>query len=152
MTHCNKIAPLYRQVCYDYDEANSPYTVYLGSLLQKTLCFPVQKLTWITGNTEISYRTCGWYGHHGSTAALIAVGSHNTDSVYHIVGYSDWNTCSTGGDWIEAWTDSDGVVEWSPTIILWGLPLHCEGHTVSTILLKSVGRSSGGRRKSWGWG
>ena len=72
-------------------------------------------------------------GHHGSTAASIAVGSHNTDSVDHIVGYSNWNTCSTGGDWTEAWTDSDGVVDWSPTIILWGLPLHCEGHIVLTI-------------------
>ena len=86
---------------------------------------------------SLSY-TYGWYGHHGSTAAPIAVGGHNTDSVYHIVGYSDWNTCSTGGDWTEAWTDSDGVVDWSPTIILWGLPLHCEGHIVLTILLNSV--------------
>ena len=84
-------------------------------------------------------------GHHGSTAAPIAVGGHNTDSVYHIVGHSDWNTCSTGGDWTEAWTDSDGVVDWSPTIILWRLPLHCKGHTVLTILLNS-GRESPGRR------
>ena len=76
-------------------------------------------------------------GHHDSTAAAIAVGGHNTDSVYHIVGHSDWNTCSTGGEWTGAWTDSDGVVDWSPTIIQWGLPLHCEGHTVLTILLNS---------------
>ena len=85
--------------------------------------------------------TYGWYSHHSSTAAPIAVGSHNTDSVSHIVGYSDWNTCSTGGDWTEAWTDSDGVVDWNPTIILWGLPLHCEGHTVPAILLNSGGGS-----------
>ena len=65
--------------------------------------------------------------------------------MYHIVGYSDWNTCSTGGDWTEAWTDSDGVVDWSPTIILWGLPLYCEGHTVPTILLNSGGGSPGRR-------
>ena len=84
-------------------------------------------------------------GHHGRTAGLITVGCHNTDSVVHIVGYSDWNTCSTGGDWTEAWTDSDGVVDWSPTIILWGLPLHCEGHTVPTILLNSGGGSPGRR-------
>ena len=61
--------------------------------------------------------------------------------MYHIVGYSDWNTCFTGGDWNEAWTDSDGVVDWSPTIILWGRPLDCEGHIIPTILLNSVGRS-----------
>ena len=84
-------------------------------------------------------------GHHSSTAAPIAVGGHNTDSVYHIVGYSDWNTCSTGGDWTEAWTDSNGVVDWSSTIILWGLPLDCEGHIVQTILLNSVGGSPGRR-------
>ena len=84
-----------------------------------------------------------WYGHHGSTAAPIAVGGQNTDGVYRIVGYSDWNTCSTGGDWTEAWTDSDGVVDWSPTIILWRLPLHCEDHTVPTILLNSGGGSPG---------
>ena len=78
---------------------------------------------------------------HCGTAAPIAVGGHNTDTVYHIVGHSDWNTCSTGGDWTEAWTDSDGVVDWSPTIILWGLPLHCESHIVPTILLNSVGGS-----------
>ena len=80
---------------------------------------------------------------HGSTAAPIAVDGHNTDSVYHIIGHSDCNTCSTGGDWTEAWTDSDGVVDWSPTIILWRLPLHCEGHIVPTILLNSKGGSLG---------
>ena len=89
--------------------------------------------------------TYGWYGHHGSTAGPIAVRGHNTDSVVHIVGYSDWNTCSTGGDWTEAWTDSDGVVDWSPTIILWRLPLHCEGHIVPTILMNSGGGSAGRR-------
>ena len=94
--------------------------------------------------------TYGWYGHHGGTAAPIAVGGHNTDSVSHIVGHSEWNTCSTGGDWTEAWTDSDGVVDWSPTIILWGLPLHCEGHTVPTILLNSGGGSPGRRWETCG--
>ena len=78
----------------------------------------------------------------------MAVGGHNTDSVHHIVGHSDWNTCSTGGDWTEAWTDSDGVVDWSPTIILWGLPLHCEVHIVLTILLNNVGRSPRRRRET----
>ena len=77
------------------------------------------------------------------TAAPIAVDGHNTDSVYRIVGHSDWNTCSTGGDWTEPWTDSDGVVDLSPTIILWGLPLDCEGHTVPSISLNSGGRSVG---------
>ena len=89
--------------------------------------------------------TYGWYSHHSSTTAPIAVGGHNTDLVYHIVGYSDWNTCSTGENCTETWTDSDGVVNWSPTIILWGLPLHCEGHTVLIILLNS-GEGSLGRR------
>ena len=84
-------------------------------------------------------------GHHGCTAAPIAVSGHNTDSVVHIVGYSDWNTCSTGGDWTEAWTDCDGVVDWNPTIILWGLPLYSEGHTVLAILLNSVGGRLGRR-------
>ena len=72
----------------------------------------------------------------------VAVGGHDTDSVSHIVEHSDWNTSSTGGDWTEAWTDSDGVVDWSPTIVPWGLPLHCEDHTVPTILLNSGGGSS----------
>ena len=49
--------------------------------------------------------------HHRITAAPSAVGGHNTHTVYDIVGYSDCNTCSTGGDWTEAWTDSDGVVD-----------------------------------------
>ena len=98
----------------------------------------------------ISLQHTNCYGLHGSTAASIAVGGHNTDSMYHIVGHSDWNTCSTGGDWTEAWTDSDGIVDWSPTIILWRLPLHCEGHTVSTILLNSVGGSPGRRGETCG--
>ena len=98
-----------------------------------------------SNNTNMTTYTYGWYGHHGNTAAPIAVGGHNTDSVYHVVGHSDWNTCSTGGDWTDTWTDSDGVVDWSPTIILWGLPLHCEGHTVPTILLNSGGGSAGRR-------
>ena len=93
----------------------------------------------------LAYEHTNSDSHHGNTTAPIAVGGHNTDSVYHIVRYSDWNTCSTGGDWTEAWTDSDGVVDWSPTIILWGLPLHCEGHTVPTILLNSRGGSLGRR-------
>ena len=89
--------------------------------------------------------TYGWYAQHGGTAAPIAVGGHNTDSVYHIVGHSDWNTCSTGEDCTNTWTDSDGVVDWSPTIIPWGLPLYYEGHTVPSILLNSVGGSPGRR-------
>ena len=113
---------------------------------------------WIVSNEFLELSIINWLvsqqhtnsdGLHGSTAAPIAVGGHNTDSVSHIVGYSDRNTCSTGGDWTEAWTDSDGVVDWSPTIILWGLPLHCDGHTVLTILLNSVGGSPGRRGKIW---
>ena len=88
-------------------------------------------------------------GHHGRTAASIAVGGHNADSVYHIVGYtSDHDACPTGGESTNTWTDSDGVVDWSPTIILWGLPLHCEGHTVPTILLNSGGGSLGRRGRA----
>ena len=78
-------------------------------------------------------------GLHGRTAAPSAVGGHNTDNVSHIVGYSDWNTCFAGGDRIEAWTEGDIVVDWSHTITLWGLPLHCEVYTVLTILLNSRG-------------
>ena len=92
---------------------------------------------------HVHLHTYGWYGHHGSTAASIAVGSHNTDSVYHIVGNSDWNTCSTGGEGTNTWTDSDGVVDRSPTITLWGQPPHREGHTVPTILLHGRGESPG---------
>ena len=93
---------------------------------------------WVT--KQLTY---GWYSHHSSTAAPIAVGGHNTHSVYHIIGDSDWNTCSTGGDCTNTWTDSDGVVDLSPTIILWGLPLHCEGHIGPPILLNSRGGSQG---------
>ena len=64
-------------------------------------------------------------GLHGSTAAPIAVDGHNTDSVCYIVWQNDWNTCCTGGEWTETRTDSYSVVDWSPTIILWGLPLYC---------------------------
>ena len=64
-------------------------------------------------------------GLSGSKAASIAVGGHNTDNVCYIVRQNDWNTCCTGGEWAETWTDSYSVVDWSPTIILWGLPLHC---------------------------
>ena len=97
----------------------------------------------ISRYTVISQQlTFGWYAQNDSTAAPNAVGGHNTDSVSHIVGYSYWNT---GSDWTEARIDSDGVVDWSPTIILWGLPLHCEGHTVLTILLSSGGGSPGRR-------
>ena len=96
----------------------------------------------------LAYEHTNSDGHDGSTTISIAVGGHNADSVYHIVGHSDWNTCSTGGDWTESWTDSDGVSDWSPTIILWGLPLHCEGHNIPTILLNSVGWSLGRRREA----
>ena len=94
--------------------------------------------------------TYGWYDHHGSTAVPIAVGGHNNDSVCHIVGHSDWNTCSTGGDWTDTWSDHDGVANWISTIILWGLPLYCEGHIVLTILLNSGGKIIGRRgRTCW---
>ena len=90
-------------------------------------------------------------GFHGSTAAPIAVGGHNADSVHQIVGHSNHNTCSTEDECTNTWTDGDVVVvDWSPTIILWGLPLQCEGHTVPTILLNSVGKIVGRRGETCG--
>ena len=50
-------------------------------------------------------------GVHGSTAAPIAACSCNTDSVSHIVGYSDHDVCSISGECTNTWTDSDGVVD-----------------------------------------
>ena len=79
--------------------------------------------------------------------------------MHHIVGHTrDHDACPTDGEGTNTWTDSDGIVDWSPTIILWGLPLHCEGHTVLTILLNSGGGGpgrrgetcSGGRILTWG--
>ena len=37
-------------------------------------------------------------GLHGSTAAPIAVGGHNTDCVHYIVRQNDLNTCYIGGE------------------------------------------------------
>ena len=85
-------------------------------------------------------------GLHGSTATPIAVGSYNTDSVYYIVRQNDWNTCCTGGEWTETWTNSHGVVDRSPTIILWRQPLYCEDNAVLAIVLNS-GRWGPGRRR-----
>ena len=85
-------------------------------------------------------------GQHSSTAAPIAVGGHYTDCVHYIVGQNDWNTCCTDGESTETWTDNYSVVDWSPTIILWGLPLHSKSHTVPTILLDN-GRGSSWRRR-----
>ena len=82
-------------------------------------------------------------GHHGSIAASNAVGGHNTDSVYHIVGYRDCNVCFTDGECTNIWTDSDGVVDWSLTITWWRLPLYCEGHTVPTTQLNNAGENPG---------
>ena len=84
---------------------------------------------------------------HSRTTAPIAVGGHNTDSAVHIVGHSNRSTCTTGGEGTDIWTDSVCVVDWNPTIILWGLPLDCEGHIVPTIIswLNSVGRGPGKR-------
>ena len=72
---------------------------------------------------------------HGSTAASIAVDGHNTDNVHYIVRQNDWNTCCTGGEEPDAWTESYGVADWSATIILWRLPPHHNDHTVPTILV-----------------
>ena len=83
---------------------------------------------------------------HGSTTAPIAVDGHNTDSVCYIKRQNDWNTCCTGGEWTEAWTDSYSVVDWSPTIILWGLPLYCKDNAVPAIVHNS-GRGGPGRRR-----
>ena len=116
------------------------YTFDFGHTTSKQFATALITEYWVTQQP-----TYGWYDYHGSTAASIAVGGHNTDCVYHIVGYSDWNTCSTGGDHTNTWTDSDSVVDWSPTTILWGLPLHCEDHTVLTNLLNSVGGGPGRR-------
>ena len=87
---------------------------------------------------------------YGSTAVSMAVNGHNTDSVHHIVGHSsNHDACPTGGEGANIRTDSDDVTDWSPTIILWGLPLHCEGHTVPTILLNSRGGSSRRRGETY---
>ena len=85
-------------------------------------------------------------GLHGSTAASIAVDGHNADSVCYIVRQNDWNTCCTGGEWTETRTDSYSVVDWSPTIILWGLPLYCKDNAVPAIVHNS-GRGGPGRRR-----
>ena len=61
---------------------------------------------------------------------------------------NDWNTGCTCGGWNEAWTDSDGVVDWRPTTILWGLPLHCKVHTVPTILLDNGSGCSRRKRET----
>ena len=53
----------------------------------------------------------GWYSQHSSTATSIAAGNNNTNSVSHIVGYSDWNTCFTGENCSNTWTDSYSVVD-----------------------------------------
>ena len=86
--------------------------------------------------------------HHGSTAAPIAVGCHNTDSVHYIVMQSDWNTCCISGQELEAWTNSYGVVNWSPTIVLWGLPPHCKGHVLPIKLLDNGKRSPWRKRET----
>ena len=81
----------------------------------------------------------------------MAVGGHNTESVCHIVEHSSaHDACPTGGECTNTWTDGDSAVDWSPTIILWGLPLYCEGHTVPTILLDNGGGSVGRRGRTRG--
>ena len=50
-----------------------------------TWYFPSASVRENTFNVHTNYD-----GGHGSTAAPIAVGGHNTDSVVHIIGYSDW--------------------------------------------------------------
>ena len=77
------------------------------------------------------------YGLHSSKAASIAVSGHNTDSVYYIVRQNDWNTCCIGDEWTKAWTNRYGVVDCSPTIIQWGLPLHCKDGVSCPVLLNS---------------
>ena len=83
----------------------------------------------------------------------IAVSGHYADSVDDIVWYSwQWGT-GCGGDFSRAWSDSDGVVDWSPTIVLWGLPLCSKHHIVLTLLLNSEGGCTrrGGKscREAW---
>ena len=92
--------------------------------------------------------TYGWYSHHRSTAAPIAVGGHNTDTVHHIVGHSDSDVCFISSECTNTWTDSDGVVDWNLTLIQWDLPLDSEVHTVLTKLVNTVGWSLGRRRKT----
>ena len=85
-------------------------------------------------------------GVHGSTTAPIAVDGHNTESVCNIVRQNDWSTCCTGGEQVETWTDCYSVVDWSPTIVLWGLPLYCKDNAVFAIVQNS-GRGGPGRRR-----
>ena len=94
----------------------------------------------------ISFQHTNSDGLHGSTTAPIAVSGYNTDSVCYIVRQNDWNTCCTGGEWAETWTDSYSVVDWRPTIILWGLPLYCKDNAVPAIVHNS-GREGPGRKR-----
>ena len=87
-----------------------------------------------------------FYGLHSSKAASIAVSGHNNDSVHYIVRQNDWNTCCIGDEWTKAWTNCHGVVDWSPTIILWELPLHCKDGVACPVLLNSK-RGSPRRRE-----
>ena len=82
--------------------------------------------------------TYGWNGLHHSTAAPIAVSSHNSDSVQYIIRQSDCSIYPTGGNWHDIWGDSDGVVDWSRIVVLQGLPLQHQHNIVPTILLNSV--------------
>ena len=95
---------------------------------------------------DISLQRTNSDGLHDSTAAPIAVGCHNTDSVHYTVRQDDWNTCCIGGQEREAWSNSDGVVDWSTTIILRGVPLHCKNDDVLAIVQNS-GREDRGRRR-----
>ena len=87
-------------------------------------------------------------GFQGSTAAPIAVSSHNTDSVHHVVRHSDFKACSTGGEWTKGWTDSDCVVDRSPTPIVWGMPAQYNSHII-LVVHNNVGRSLRRRGKTW---
>ena len=98
-----------------------------------------QGISVVDNMTQVSSHTYSWNSFHGGIAAPTDVSGYNADSVYHIVGKTELCTCYTGGDWNMAWTDSDSVVvNWSPTIILWGLPHQCNSHIVPIILLNSV--------------
>ena len=98
---------------------------------------------------SVHVATYGWNSLHDSTAASNAVIGHNADTVLHIVGYSDHSTGCSGCECEESWNSDCIVDNWSPAIVLWGLPLHCKHHIVSTILLNSVGGSLSRRGKTY---
>ena len=84
-----------------------------GSVRRLCACITTEHCTLHTcilvHNLNLNWAHTNSDSRHSSTAVPIAVGGHNTDSVYHIVGHSDCNTCSTGGECTDTRSDHDGV-------------------------------------------